>query len=140
MTEQLEGEKQYFTRESLPRPWQAAAKMLAEADYAGKPSLDVPIWEINYRIEEVKRGDAIVGKKSLPGLPGLKEYVDTLDPELVAAAKVEIRDTPLMPIYTDLRLDRLKAAYAVGFGPDREPPADVDLELEFPRFRGRLWA
>jgi hypothetical protein len=132
MTERLEGEKQFFARESLPRPWQAAAKMLAEAeaDYAGKPSLDVPIWEINYRIEEVQRGDAIVGKKSLPGLPGLKEYVKSLDPKLVAAAKIEIRDTPLMPLYPDLFLDRLNAAYDVGFGPDRDPPSDPDQKDE----------
>ena len=140
MTERLEGEKQYFTRESLPRPWQAAAKMLAEAeaDYAGKPSLDVPIWEINNRIEEVQRGDAIVSKKSLPGLPGLKEYVKSLDPKLVAAAKIEIRDTPLMPLYTDLFLDRLNAAYDVGFGPDRDPPSDPDQKDEFDFIKRKL--
>jgi hypothetical protein len=121
MTERLEGEKKYFPRGSLPRPWQAAAKMMTEAEaaYAGKPSLEIPIKEINYRIEELQRGDEIVRKKSLPSLPGLKEYVETLDPELVAAAKIEVRDTPLMPLYPDLFLDRLISAYDVGFGSDR---------------------
>jgi hypothetical protein len=140
MTERLDGEKQYFPRESLPRPWQAAAKMLAvaEADYAGKPSLDAAIWEINYRIEELQRGDDIVGKKSLPGLPGLKEYVETLDPKLVAAAKIEVRDTPLMPLYPDLFLDRLNAAYDVGFGPDRAAPSDSDQKDEYDFIKRKL--
>lgn len=115
MTERLEGEKQFFSKEALPRPWQAAAKLMAEAeaDYTGKPSLEIPIKEINYRIAELQRDGEIVSKKSLPGLPGLKEYVETLDPDLVAAAKIEVRDTPLMPLYPDLFLDRLVAAYDV---------------------------
>jgi len=140
MTERLEGEKKYFPRGSLPRPWQAAAKMMteAEADYAGKPSLEIPIKEINYRIEELQRGDEIDRKKSLPGLPGLKEYVETLDPELVAAAKIEVRDTPLMPLYPDLFLDRLISAYDVGFGPDREPPSDPDQKDEYDFIKRKL--
>ena len=96
MTEQLDGEKQYYSRETLPRPWQAAAKMMSvtEADYAGKPSLGAPISEINYRLSELERGEAIIRNVSLPDLPGLREYVATLASALVAAAKIEIRDGP----------------------------------------------
>ncbi|WP_375256013.1 hypothetical protein [Yoonia sp.] len=32
MSERLDGEKQFYTRERLPRPWQAAAKMMRDAD------------------------------------------------------------------------------------------------------------
>jgi integrase len=140
MTERLEGEKQFFSMEALPRPWQAAAKLMAEAeaDYREKPSLEIPIREIEYRIEELQRGDEIVNKKSLPGLPGLKEYVETLDPDLVAAAKIEVRDTPLMPLYPDLYLDRLVAAFDVGFGPDREPPSDPDQMDEYDFIKRKL--
>ncbi|MEP3784133.1 tyrosine-type recombinase/integrase [Ascidiaceihabitans sp.] len=140
MTERLDGEKQYYSREALPRPWQAAAQMMAvaEADYAGKPSLDAPISEINYRLSELERGDAITRKMSLPALPGLREYVATLDPTLVAAAKIEVRDGPLMPLHPELFLDRLNAAYDVGFGPDRDPPTDPDQKDEYDFIKRKL--
>lgn len=133
MTERLDGEAIYYTRDYLPRPWQAAAVLLAEAEaaYAGKPSLEDPIIWIEQQIRELERGDTIDRKLSLPGLPGLKEYVESLDPKIVAAAKIEVRKTALMPLYPDLFLDRLISAHDIGFGPDREPPTDPDQKDEY---------
>ena len=59
MTERLEWEKQYFPEHIVPRPWQAAAKMLqnAEAAYAGKSDQETNIGTINFWIDETRRGD-----------------------------------------------------------------------------------
>eukprot|EP00581_Thalassiosira_minuscula_P021408 CAMPEP_0184440874 /NCGR_PEP_ID=MMETSP0738-20130409/755792_1 /TAXON_ID=385413 /ORGANISM="Thalassiosira miniscula, Strain CCMP1093" /LENGTH=546 /DNA_ID=CAMNT_0026808789 /DNA_START=229 /DNA_END=1869 /DNA_ORIENTATION=+ len=140
MTEQREGEKQFYTRENLPRPWQAAAVMMMEAQktYNGQPSLEGPIWEINYRIEEFERGDQIASKLSLPNLPGLKDYVAKLDAKTVAAARIEVRDTIPMPLYADLYLDKLKEAHDIGFGADAITPTDPDEREEYDFIKRKL--
>ena len=68
MTERLEGEKQFFPKHVIPRPWQAAAKMLqnAEAAYAGQPDQGINIDTINFWIEETKRGDPPNRVKDVP--------------------------------------------------------------------------
>ena len=50
MTETLQGEKQFYTLERLPRPWHAAAKMLSDAEMAHRRNSNSP-WLI-HRIEE----------------------------------------------------------------------------------------
>ncbi|SFS14684.1 Site-specific recombinase XerD [Yoonia litorea] len=140
MTEQREGEKQFYTRESLPRPWQAAAVLMQEAQriYEGKPSLEAPIWRIKYRIEELERGDQITSKLSLPSLPGLKEYVARLDNKIVAAARIEVRDTVPMPLYAELYLDKLNEAHDLGFGVHAGIPTDPDEREEYDFIKRKL--
>lgn len=139
MTTRLPGEKQYYPLDNIPRPWQAAAKMLqdAEADFSGQPSLDVIKREIARRLEETTSGAKPLRAASFPGLPGLREYVDTLDPEAVQTARIEVRSDAL-PMEPELYLDRLLAAYDVGFSPDREAPADPDDKDEYDFIKKKL--
>ncbi|MGR3677348.1 MAG: hypothetical protein ACU0AZ_05090 [Paracoccaceae bacterium] len=139
MTSKLDGEKQFFTRESLPRPWQAAAKLLqdAEADYAGKPSLEFPKRAIANRIDEVFRGEKPTKVLSLPGLPGLQDYLETIEPDLVDRAWIEVRDAAL-PMEPEIYLDRLIDAYDVGFGPGQDPPIDPDQKDEYDFIKKKL--
>ena len=77
MTESLPGEKQFFTMERLPRPWQAAAKMLADAETARRGNATSP-WLIN-RIEErvaaIREGFALDDMLTLPGFKDVHEYL-----------------------------------------------------------------
>jgi integrase len=140
MTERRAGEKQYFTRDRLPRPWQASAKMMEEAQEANEGTLPLDDYKksIAYRLEEVKRGDEIDMAMSLPNVPGLREYVESLYPELVSAGRIHVRTAPLMPYYPELYLDSLKSAYDIGFGPDRRPPTNPDEKDEYEFIKRKL--
>lgn len=54
MTQRLEGEKEFYPKHTIPRPWQAAAKMLQDAEvaHAGSPDHQTSIKTINFWIEE----------------------------------------------------------------------------------------
>ena len=140
MTEQRAGEKIRFTRDALPRPWQAAAVMMTEAEtsHKGTPPLDGFISMIDYRVVEVERGDDIDQKLSLPNLPGMQGYVDQLDQAKVKAGRIEVRKTATMPLYDELYQDLLLDAYDVGFGPDRSPPTDPDDRDEYEFIKRKL--
>ncbi|MEL6996610.1 MAG: hypothetical protein AAGK67_18500 [Pseudomonadota bacterium] len=58
MTERRAGEKRYYPKESIPRPWQAAAKMMADADAAraGTPSAETAIKLIRGRVARLNDG------------------------------------------------------------------------------------
>ncbi|WP_263763904.1 tyrosine recombinase XerC [Lentibacter sp. XHP0401] len=139
MTERLEGEKQYFPKHTIPRPWQAAAKMLqsAEAAYAGQPDQETNINTINFWIEETRRGDPPNRIKEVPRYPQLVKHIETLDPKLVRDAKIRLIDLP-PPMAPELYLDWLVEAYDVGFGPDREPPVDADQKDEHDFIKRKL--
>ena len=139
MTTQLEGEKQFYTRENIPRPWQAAAKMLeqAEASYAGEINHDANIASIDFWIEETKRGRPPTKVKYIPRYEVLLTHLGTFDPELIKSAKMQIVDIP-PPLAAELYLDWLKNAYALGFGQDRTAPADPDQKDEFDFIKRKL--
>ncbi|WP_299140293.1 tyrosine-type recombinase/integrase [uncultured Tateyamaria sp.] len=139
MTTRLAGEKQFYPRETLPRPWQAAAKLLqeAEADFSGNISLDVVKRQIAIRLGDASNGERPKRALSLPGLPGLREYVNTLDLEAVESARIEIRRDAL-PMEPELYLERLVDAYALGFDPEIEAPSDPDDKDEFDFIKKKL--
>ncbi|SMX37804.1 hypothetical protein [Octadecabacter ascidiaceicola] len=139
MTTRLAGEKQFYPRETLPRPWQAAAKLLqeAEADFSGNISLDVVKRQIAIRLRDASNGERPKRALSLPGLPGLREYINTLDLEAVKSAKIEIRRDAL-PMEPELYLVRLVDAYVLGFDPEIEAPSDPDDKDEFDFIKKKL--
>jgi len=139
MTQRLEGEKQYFPKNAIPRPWQAAAKMLldAEAAYAGKPNQDTNIKTINFWIEETRRGDPPSRVKHVPRYPQIVKHIETLEPNLVRDAKIRLVDLPV-PMAPELYLDWIAEAYDVGFGSDREPPSDPDQKDEYEFIKRKL--
>lgn len=131
MTTQLEGEKKYYPKETLPRPWQAAAKILEDADAvrSGNPSLNVQKLLIENRIADLVAGRQPSRTLTLPELPGLREFVAGIDSELVQKARIVVSGSPL-PFEPQLHLDRLREAYDVGFGPGQEVPSDPDQRDE----------
>jgi len=139
MTQRLEGEKQFFPRGTIPRPWQAAAKMLekAEAAYAGKQDHDDNIEMINGWIKDARDGYPQVHVKRIPRYDALLRHLDTLDPKLVKLAKFQIVDVP-PPLAPELYLDWLKEAFDLGFGPDRVPPTDPDQKDEYDFVKRKL--
>lgn len=139
MTEQLDGEKQFFPRHAIPRPWQAAAKMLrdAEAAYAGKPDQQTTIETINFWIEETRRGDPPNRTKDVHRYPEIVRHIETLDPKLVQDAKIRLINLP-PPMAPELYLDWLVEAYDVGFGPDCDPPTDPDQKDEYDFIKRKL--
>ncbi|MEP0964944.1 MAG: tyrosine-type recombinase/integrase [Roseobacter sp.] len=139
MTTQLPSEKQFFTKDSLPRPWQAAARLLqdAEADFAGKPSLEAIKRQISIRIEETTSGEIPTRALSLPGLPGLQEYINTLDSDAVQSARIEIRGEALA-MEPERYLERLVDAYAVGYGLECDAPSDPDDKDEYDFIKKKL--
>ena len=139
MTERREGEKKYFSKHAIPRPWQAAAKMLqsAEAAYDGQPDQETNIDTINFWIEETRRGDPPNRIKHVPRYPQLVKHIETLDPKLVRDAKIRLVDLR-PPMAPELYLDWLVDAYDVGFGSDREPPSDPDQKDEYDFIKRKL--
>ncbi|WP_282128164.1 hypothetical protein, partial [Roseobacter litoralis] len=131
--------KKIFSKACHSRPWQAAAKMLqdAEAAYSGRPDQEPNITLINFWIEETRRGDPPSRVKEVPRYPQLQEYVESLDPKLVQEAKIRLVDLPPL-MAPELFLDRLEEAYDVGFGPDREPPVDADQKDEHDFIKRKL--
>ena len=59
MSEQRPGEKRFYPRGSIPRPWQAAAKKLATADAIrdGNPPHEAAINAIENRVRSVEIGE-----------------------------------------------------------------------------------
>ncbi len=139
MTTQLDGEKRYYPRETLPRPWQAAAKILKDADnvLAGRPSLQVQKTLISNRLREAANGEHPKQVLTLPELHGLKEFVESLNADLVRKARIEVKGKPL-PVDPELYLDRLNTAYDVGFGSGQEPPTDPDQRDEYDFIKRKL--
>ena len=67
----------------------------------------------------------------------MENHIATLDPKLVRDAKIRLIDLP-PPMAPELYLDWLVEAYDVGFGPDREPPADADQKDEYDFIKRKL--
>lgn len=139
MTTRLDGEKKFYQRDSLPRPWQAAAKMLAEAEasYSGNPNLDAALHDIDFWISETKRGDPPSRIQEFPDYQQVIDHLRRYDAALVDEAKIRIvpRGPSMQP---ENYLDWLQTAYDVGFGADRQPPSDPDHRDEFDFIKRKL--
>ncbi|WP_299632092.1 tyrosine-type recombinase/integrase [uncultured Roseobacter sp.] len=139
MTEQREGEKKRYRREALPRPWQAAAKMLNDADasFAGKPDLSNAIADIDFWVAEAQRGDPPTRVQEFPDYEEIVRHLAQYDASVIKAARITIVDKGpgLQP---ENYLDWLQTAYEIGFGPDRKPPDDPDDKDEFEFIKRKL--
>ena len=140
MSQQLPGEKQYYPRESLPRPWQAAAKILENADAArrGQPSPIPMIAEIDRRIEGVGIGEPPTYDVVLPDYAPVIDYLEKrVDPDVRQAARIVVGE-PVEPLGNLDYLDLLREAFDIGFGPGVASPEDIDDREEFEFIKRKL--
>jgi integrase len=140
MTETLPGEKQLYSLERLPRPWQAAAKMLTDAEMARRGNINSPwlIHRIEERVAAIREGFVLDDVFTVPGFRDVEEYLATqLDAETRAAIKVVVTARP-PPIDDSDYLDRIKEAFQIGFGPNVMPPEDSDQRDEFEFVKRKL--
>jgi integrase len=140
MTETLPGEKQFYPLERLPRPWQAAAKMLTDAEMARRGNINSPwlIHRIEERVAAIHEGFVLDDVFTVPGFRDVEEYLATrLDAATRAAIKVVVTGRP-PPIDDSDYLDRIKEAFQIGFGPSVTPPEDSDQRDEFEFVKRKL--
>lgn len=140
MTEQRAGEKQYYPITSLPRPWQAAAMILAEAEAnrRGEPSIEGLVGLIEMNMRWVERGEAPDRVIVVPNYKPILDYLESRV-DLDMQAKLNIRIGSPVKKLSDLNyLDFLNDAYAVGFGDDAETPTDADDRDEYEFLKRKL--
>lgn len=140
MTETLQGEKQFYTLERLPRPWHAAAKMLSDAEMARRRNSNSPwlIHRIEERISAVREGLTLDDVFTVPEYKDVQEYLSTqLDDETRNRIRVIVTARPA-PIDDADYLDRMKEAFQIGFGPSVSPPGDSDQRGEFEFVKRKL--
>lgn len=140
MTERRAGEKRYYPRESLPRPWQASAKMMADADdcRAGNPSSENAITLIRERVSRLNDGDKPTTVLRVPDYEPINQFLDReVEQSIRKAIKLQITE-PVEPLNDLDYLDWLREAYDVGFPTGQEPPADPDDRDEFEFIKRKL--
>ena len=140
MAEQRPGEKRYYPKVNLPRPWQAAAKLLADADAirAGRPPPQHMIDEIDRRVQAVEIGEAPTYDVVLPDYAPVTQHLGAiLDSELRDAIRVKI-DGPVEKLGDLDYLDLLRGAFEVGFGPGVLPPDGRDDREEYDYIKRKL--
>lgn len=139
MSEQRPGEKKFFPLASLPRPWQAAAKMMADADAtrSGHPPLDGLLKELAHRVWLVQHEMPETDTITVPNYGPITEYLDGLEPRMREAIRVEVGGLP-EPLGDLDYLDWLREAYFVGFGPECKPPDDPDDRDEYDFIKRKL--
>ena len=140
MSESLPEKKQFYTLERLPRPWQAAAKMLSDAEMARRGNINSPwlIHRIEERVSAVREGLTLDDVFTVPGFKDVQEYLSTqLDADTRNQIKVIVTARPA-PIDDADYLDRIKEAFQIGFGPSVSPPSDSDQRDEFEFVKRKL--
>ncbi len=140
MTEQRAGEKRFYPRDSLPRPWQAAAKMMAEADAAraGTPPATPVIDLIIGRVARLNDRETFSSVIKVPDYPPIIEFLDQeVETSIRKAIKLQITE-PIEPLNDFDYLDWLQEAHELGFGPSNEPPANPDDRDEFEFVKRKL--
>lgn len=140
MTETLPGEKQFYPLERLPRPWQAAAKMLTDAEMARRGNINSPwlIHRIEERVAAIRDGFTLDDVFTVPGFKDVEEYLSTqLDDDTRNKISVIVTARPA-PIDDADYLDRIKEAFQIGFGPSVAPPSDSDQRDEFEFVKRKL--
>jgi len=128
MTELRPGKKQYYSRQSLPRPWQATAKMMKEADAsrAGTPPIDNAIRMVRDRVKRFHEGTLPTTVMRLPDYAPITAFLaDEIKPSVRHAIKIQITE-PIEPLNDLDYLDWLREAYDVGYSAETEPPSAPD--------------
>jgi hypothetical protein len=140
MTEQRPGEKKYYPVEVLPRPWQAAAKIMADADDSrkGTPPHGTAIRMIEDRVRSFENGERIARVLPVPDYAPITEYIAKhVSPDVLQGAKIKITDA-VQPLGDLDDLDWLNEAYRVGFGGNHMPPNDPDERDEYEFIKRKL--
>lgn len=140
MTETKPGEKKFYPRERLPRPWQAAAKMLADAEELRRGEVVSPwtVSQLRDRVAAYHAGLEIGDVMNVPAYKDIVAFISThADEVTLDKMKIVVRPKP-PPIRDPDFLDRIQEAYDLGFGPDVTPPDDPDQRDEYVFVKRRL--
>lgn len=141
MTEQRPGEKQFIPQHRLPRPWQAAAKLLekAEAARGGEFDLTAHVKRIESAVFALENDLDLHGTNLVvPDHPAMQSFIED-NINAATRTKIGLRvGNPPAPMSDRDFLDVLREAHEVGFGQGIEPPEIGDDRDEFEFVKRKL--